>query len=175
MPLHQYFDIVFRAAASTLHALKNDEEQLRGSDPPGTTAYVKNLQATRLQKPIFAVGMFSILEAVLQDRLRCADGFKEARRCLDVRGETALAERFSQFYAAINVLKHGKGDSYNRLLKAASLPFQIERPGAPLFAEGDLTDLSMLVDVDDQFILDCAQLIRDVSAVVQAVHPDAFL
>jgi hypothetical protein len=154
-----------------LHALKNDEKQLPKFDPPGTTHYVKNLQATRLQKPIFAVGMFSIFEAILQDSLRCADGFREARRCLEVRGETALAERFSQFYSAVNVLKHGKGDSYNRLLQAATLPFRIERPGAPLFAEGDLTDLSMLVDVDDQFILDCAQLISDVSAVVRAVHP----
>jgi hypothetical protein len=173
--LHQYFDLIYRAAASTLHALKNDEDQLRGSEPPGNTRYVKNLQATRLQKPIFAVGMFSIFEAILQDRLKCANGFEEARRCLSVRGEAALAERFFQFYAAINALKHGKGDSYNRLLKATRLPFRIERPGAPFFAEGDLTDLSMLVDVDDQFILDCAQLIREVSAVIRAVHPEAYL
>jgi hypothetical protein len=172
-PVHQYFDLVYRTAVFTLHALREaDKRDLQ--DGAGTTTMVKNLQATRLQKAITAVGMFSMFESILQDTLKCKDGFAEARRCLLAQNETTLAERFSHFFAAINVLKHGQGSSYQTLLQASQLPFRIERPGAPLFVEGDATAITALVDVDDQFVLDCAQLIREVSEVVRKVHPTAW-
>lgn len=132
---------------------------------------VKNLQAIRLQKAITAIGMFSLFESILQDALQCKDGFAEARRCLEAQKESMLAKRFSQFYAAINALKHGRGASYESLLRDQQLPFRIERPDAPLFVEGDITGVAILVDADDTFVLGCAQLIQDVSEVVRQVHP----
>jgi hypothetical protein len=122
-----------------------------------------------------AVGMFSILESILQDRLKCNNGFTEARRCLKAKKEIALEKRFSQFYAAINVLKHGRGESYESLLKHKQLPFRIKHPGEAFFFEGDASEVTTLVDVDDKFVMDCAQLIRDVSNVVREVHPGAAL
>ena len=50
-----------------------------------------------------------------------------------------------------------------------------ERPGAPLFVEYELTGVATLVDADDKFVLDCAQLIRNVSDVVRQVHPHSWL
>jgi hypothetical protein len=171
--LHQYFDLVYRSAVFTLNALKDAEKRTRKG--PGTTATVKNLQAIRLQKAITAVGMFSMLESILQDGLRCNNGFIEARRCLEVQKEIALTKRFSQFYAAVNVLKHGRGESDESLLRDNQLPFRIDRPGDALFVEGDATGIAILVDVDDKFVMDCAQLIRDVSNVGREVHPGAAL
>ena len=171
--MHQYFDLVYRAAASTLSALNESDKLIRQGS--GTTAAIKNLQAIRLQKAIMAIGMFSLFESVVQDSTKCKNGFAEVRRCLEVQKETALAKRFSQFYAAVNVLKHGRGESYESLLRDNQLPFRIERAGAPLFVEYDLTGVATLVDADDRFVLDCAQLIRNVSDVVRQVHPHSWL
>ena len=133
--MHQYFDLVYRAAAYTLSALAESEKLVRQGH--GNTATVKNLQAIRLQKAIMAIGMFSLFESVVQDSTKSKNGFAEVRRCLDAQKEIALAKRFSQFYAAVNVLKHGRGESYETLLGDNQLPFRIERPGAPLFVEYD--------------------------------------
>jgi len=173
-PVHQYFDLVYQTAVSTLNALREADNRARQSEPPGNTTMVKTLQAIRLQKAITAVGMFSMFEAILQDGLKCNDGFAEARRCMQVQNETALAERFSHFFAAINVLKHGQGRSYQVLLQASGLPFRIARPNAPLSLEGDITAITALVEVDDQFVLDCARLIQNVSEVVRKLHPSAW-
>jgi hypothetical protein len=60
-------------------------------------------------------------------------------------------------------------------LRDNQLPFRIDRPGDALFVEGDATGIAILVDVDDKFVMDCAQLIRDVSNVGREVHPGAAL
>ena len=171
--MHPYFELVERSARLALHALKVAEDQ--AFQMGGTTAAVKTLQAIRLQKAIMAVGMFSMSESILQDRLKCNNGFTEARRCLKGQKKIALEKRFSQFYAAINVLKHGRGESYESLLKHNQLPFRIKHPGSAFFFEGDASEVTALVDVDDKFIMDCAQLIQDVSNVVRKVHPGAAL
>ena len=65
---------------------------------------------------------------------------------------------------AINALKHGRGASYDALVtKADSLPFRIKRPGQHFYDEGDVSEVSTLVQVDDKFVLGCADVIRDVS------------
>jgi hypothetical protein len=171
--LHPYFELVERSARLALHTLKEAEDQV--PQMGGTTAAVKTLQAIRLQKAIIAVGMFSMLESILQDRLKSKNGFSEARRCLKAQKEVALEKRFSQFNAAINVLKHGLGESYEALLKHKQLPFRIKHPGDAFFFEGDASEVTTLVDVDNKFVMDCAQLIRDVSNVVREVHPGAAL
>lgn len=174
--MHSYFDLVERTAIFTLNALKDAHTRILEYDRQmggGTTIMVKNLQANRLQKAITAVGMFSMFESILQDALGCSDGFVEALRCLTTQQEATLAERFSHFSYAINVLKHGQGRSYQALLQQKTLPFRIHRASAPLFIEGDITAVTTLVDVDDQFVLDCAKLIREVTIVIRKEHPHA--
>ena len=70
---------------------------------------------------------------------------------------------------------NGRGESYESLLRDNQLPFRIARPGDALFVEGDATEVAILVDADDKFVMDCAQLIRGVSKVVHEVHPGAAL
>ena len=109
-----------------------------------------------------AVGMFSMFEAVLQDRLECRDGFVDARMYLD--GE--LKKRFAYFVHGINVLKHGYGKSYDALVAEPVLPFRLKRPGESFFFEGDVSEISTLIQVDDQFVLGCAALVQEVTAAI---------
>jgi hypothetical protein len=133
---------------------------------------VKALQMIQLQRAIMAVGMFSIFESIIQDGLQCEDGFSQARKSLKDANEFSLEKRFSQFSLAINVLKHGRGRSYDALLvESDRLPFRIKRLGEDLFSEGDVSEVSTLIEVDDRFVLDCAEVIRDVSHVIGRTHP----
>jgi hypothetical protein len=126
----------------------------------------------QLQKAIHTVGMFSMFEAILQDGLNCTDGFREAAQILDNEGEAALKERFEDLQMAINVLKHGKGRSYNALVaKAGNLRFRMKMPDEAFFAEGDVAEVSTLIEVDDAFVLRCAEVIRDVSDVIRRARP----
>jgi hypothetical protein len=123
----------------------------------------------QLQKAISAVGMFSMFDAILQGRLQCTDGFRGAAALLEAEGEVVLNERFSDLQLAVNVLKHGKGRSYEALVqKAGSLPFRIKLPDEVFFNEGDVAEVSTLVEVDDAFVLLCAEVIHAVSVSIQS-------
>jgi hypothetical protein len=114
--------------------------------------------------------MFSMFDAILQDQLQCADGFREAAKLLDVKGKAVLKEQFSDLQLAVNVLKHGKGRSYEALvLKAASLPFRVKLPDEAFFNEGDVAEISTLVEVDDAFVLLCAEVIYEVSVTINSI------
>lgn len=72
---------------------------------------------------------------MFQDALNCRDGFYEANRILVIAEETYLQEKFSDFQRAINVLKHGRGTSYDALVaKAGHLTFKGERVAGTLSA-----------------------------------------
>lgn len=166
--MHEFHELVQRSTAFSLNAL--DEAQQRTIDALQTSAattLVKTLQMVQLQKAISAVGMFSMFDAILQNQLQCKDGFKEAGKILEIQGEIELKESFSNFQLAVNVLKHGKGRSYNDLIeKAAILPFRVKLPDEYFFNEGDASEISTLVEVDDAFVLQCAEVIHAVSVAV---------
>ena len=135
----------------------------------------KRLQMIQLQKAVSAVGLFSVFEAMLQDGLECSNGFQEAGSILEREGEVALKERFVDLQSAINVLKHGRGRSYDALVaKADRLPFRIKRPGEAFFFEGDVSEIETLVEVDDAFVLSCAEVIGNVSTIVKKNRPNFF-
>lgn len=175
--MHQFIDLVERATILTLGSLKEASERIQEHlRTSAATSLVKGLQTIRLQKGIMAVGMFSMFEAILQDRLECEDGFAGARECLDRAGEVALKYRFSQFAAAINVLKHGRGPSYDKLLAdGGSLPFRLLRPDEYFFNEGDVSEISTLVEVDEAFVLGCAKIIREVSDAINKLRPGVWI
>lgn len=134
------------------------------------TRLVLALQVVRFQKSAFVVGMFSMCDAYLQDVLRVVDGFNEATRILLEHGEDELGIRFRYFRAAINVLKHGRGNSYNYLVAHAdALPFKVKLPDECFFHEGDVSEICTLVEVDDAFVGNCVDVIRQVTAAVQKV------
>jgi hypothetical protein len=90
---------------------------------------------------------------------------------LERSGEIDLRNRFSFFLHAINVLKHGRGRSYDALIAMhASLPFRIKRPGEHSFFEGDVSEVATLVEVDDRFLQECADLVAQVAGVINKAY-----
>lgn len=122
--MHRFSELIDRCTAFTLIALaKTNEEVADELQTSAATRLVKDLQLVQLQKAISAVGMFSMFEAMLQNGLGGTDSFREAQTILDAAGESALKDQFVDLKLAINVLKHGRGRSYDALaVKADRLP-----------------------------------------------------
>lgn len=167
--MHEFNELVQRSTAFSLSALCVAQQRTVDAIQASTgTTLVKTLQMVQLQKSISAVGMFSMFDAILQDQLQCKDGFKKADKILGSKGDLVLKENFSNLQLAVNVLKHGKGRSYDALVeKSSNLPFRVKLPGELFFNEGDVSEISTLVQVDDAFVLLCAEVIYAVSAAVQ--------
>jgi hypothetical protein len=172
--MHSFTDLIDRCTAFTLEALEEvNKRTINALQTSAATTLVKVLQMVQLQKAILAVGMFSLFEATLQDGLSCSDGFREANNVLEREGEVALKDRFGDLLLAINVLKHGRGRSYDALVaKAGNLRFRVKLPGEGFFCEGDVSEVSTLIEVDDTFVLSCAEVIREVSEAIRRAHPE---
>lgn len=175
--MHSFPELIERCASYTLYQLEKTNEAVIGElQTSGATRLVKGLQMVRLQKAVMAVGMFSIFEAILQDRLECKNGFTEAKSILERSHNKALLQRFEDYQCAINVIKHGKGCSYERLIvRHKQLEFTIKLPGENFFNEGDVSEVRTLVDVDDTFVMGCARVIEGVSSVLKTEQPSAFI
>lgn len=171
--MHSFTELVDRCATFTLNTLREaNERTIEALQTSSATSLVKTLQMIQLQKAILAVGMFSIFEASLQEGLMCSNGFDEAKIILSNEGELDVKEQFDDLVLAVNVLKHGRGYSYDALVaKAAVLPFRIKLPDESFFFEGDVSEVSTLVEVDDAFVQLCGKVISDVSKVVRRVRP----
>lgn len=166
--MHSFTDLADRCTIFTLDSLSevNDRtiEKLQSS---GAASLVKTLQMINLQKVILAVGLLSIFEASLQENLICKSGFEEAKKILMNQKKFDLKERFENILLAINVLKHGRGQSYDRLvLKAKTLPFRIKLSNEYFFYEGDVSEVSGLIEVTDEFVQYCGDIISEVSKAI---------
>ena len=96
--MHSFVELVDRGAAFTLDALKQaNEKALDGLQTSAATPSVKTLQMVKLQKAISAVGMFSIFEAILQDALKCADGFSRGGEASRAGRRDGLKGPFCRF------------------------------------------------------------------------------
>lgn len=172
--MHNFDDLVCRSTDFLLRTLKETGNRVLnefGESAP--TSEIKNLQMLQLQRVIFVVGLFSLFDAILQNGLSCRNGFEKAKEILAQRKESELYDRFEFFLLAINVLKHGRGKSYNSLvIKYDSLPFRIKLPDEYFFDEGDVSEVSTLVEVTDKFIMDCTELIGQVSSEVRKDFPE---
>ncbi|MGR3810549.1 hypothetical protein [Jiulongibacter sp. NS-SX5] len=175
--MHRFNELVLRSTLFTLDSLKEVENNvIELLQTRGSTVLVKNLQMIQLQKAITAIGMFSLFESILQDGLDCKNGFQEAKNIMKESGNEDLNVRFEDFICAINVLKHGKGRSYDTLVaKSSLLPFKIRMPREGYFEEGDVSEISTLIEVNDDFVLDCARLIEEVSEEIRNLRPDYYM
>lgn len=172
--MHSFTELVDRCATFTLESLKKTNERtIEALQTNSDTSLVKTLQMIQLQKAILAVGMFSIFEASLQEGLSCSNGFSAAKKILDDEGELNMKEHFDDLCLAVNVLKHGRGRSYDLLVaKAKTLPFRIKLPNESFFFEGDVSEASTLIEVTDTFVQRCADVISEVSGVIRRVCPE---
>ena len=166
--MHSFADLVDRSTNFALVTLKQAEDEvIEALQTSGATRHVKNLQMIQLHRAVIAVGIFSLFESIVQDKLECGNGFVAVRECLEREGEVDLGKRFSLFVYAINVLKHGRGRSYEALIAmGADLPFRIKRPGEDFFFEGDVSEVATLIEVDNRFVRECTDLIARVAGVV---------
>ena len=172
--MHNFSELIQNSVTFNLKALESVQENVVSAfQTSASTSLVKTLQMVQLQKAITVVGMFSMFEAILQDELQCADGFQQATRLLEVQGASALKERFVDLQLAINVLKHGRGRSYDVLIqkaKAVALPFRVKLPSEHFFNEGDIAEVSTLIEVDNAFVLLCVDVIREVSLIIKSAN-----
>jgi hypothetical protein len=170
--MHSFADLVSRSTNFALFTLKEAEDEvIEALQTSGATRHVKNLQMIQLHRAVIAVGIFSLFESTVQDRLECRDGFAAVRECLERLGEVDLGNRFSLFVSAVNVLKHGRGRSYDALIAmGADLPFRIKRPGEDFFSEGDVSEVATLIEVDDRFVRECAGLVAQVAGVINKAY-----
>lgn len=175
--MHSFDELVYRGTAFTLSALEEvNSKVIEELQVSASTLAVKNLQMIQLQKAILAIGMFSLFDSILQEGLSCRNGFEEAKKVLAQKGKAELQSRFDNFICAINVLKHGRGRSYDILVsKSEFLPFKIKLPDENFFNEGDVAEVSILIKVDDEFVLNCAELIEQISKEIRNEFPHYFL
>lgn len=172
--MHSFTELVDRCTRFTLETLREANKiTIEALQTSSATSLVKTLQMIQLQKTILAVGMFSIFEANLQEGLSCSNGFDNAKKILDDEGELSIKERFEDLFLAINVLKHGRGRSYDTLVeKAEALSFRIKLPNESFFFEGDVSEVSTLIEVNDAFVQCCSDVISEVSRIIRRVHPE---
>ena len=172
--MHNFEELVYISTVFTLKALKVENcKIIEEFQTNASTIAVKNIQMIQLQKAFIAIGMFSLFDSILQEELSCGKGFEKAKKVLVQNGKIELRNRFNDFISAINVLKHGRGKSYDTLVKKSELlPFRIKLPGEYFFNEGDISEVSTLIEVDDKFVLNCAELIEQVSKEMRNKFPD---
>ena len=113
-----------------------------------------------------------MLEGILEQTCGWDPPFIELDRNLRVIGQAAIADEFMIYKLAINVLKHGEGENYGRLLRIGNLPFRVKAQGESWFDEGDVSEIPGLVLVDNQFVLSCAHVIEKAMIALQISHFD---
>lgn len=168
--MHSLEELIGYCTEFTIEGLeKVNSKIIEELQTSASTTLVKGLQMIQLQKAIFAVGIFSLFESMMQDTLSCENGFKKVKNILKEKGNNTLLDKFNDYYLAINVLKHGRGDSYKRLVERyEALPFRIKLENECFFNEGDVSEINTLIDVDDNFVLECANLLVEVCNEIES-------
>ena len=84
----------------------------------GPSSEDEDLRAATVALELASVDIFSLFEARMQHHFRRGPFSRKLKSLLLEAKQSDLADRFHQYYLAINVLKHGKGASYRELLNA---------------------------------------------------------
>ncbi len=141
-------------------------EQLENS---GSTVLVNAVRTLTMHSTIVAIGSFSVFEAVLQQQKGWSRLFSKVDTFLRAQGRCDLAERFLDYRAAINVLKHGAGSSYGKLLaRKDGLAFRVKAKDEHFFSEGDVAEGLRLVDADHAFVRQCSLIIEEIVTALRA-------
>jgi hypothetical protein len=151
------------------HTHEAEQQTFKELETSGATRLVNALRIFRLQRAILSVGMFSMFEALLQSKLNWTQPFAQLDNYLRKHGKPELASAFTDYRLAVNVLKHGEGKSHKELLaRADKLEFKVRAPGDHFHEEGDVSDVGILIDADDNFVHRCAELVEAASEVIRA-------
>lgn len=149
------------------HTHESERQTFKELEISGATRLVNALRVFRLQRAVLAVGMFSMFEALLQSKLTWSQPFIQLDDYLRAHGKHDLASAFVDYRLAVNVLKHGEGRSHQELLaRTSQLEFKVRADGDHFDGEGDVSDVGVLVDVDDKFVHRCAELIEQAADAI---------
>jgi hypothetical protein len=167
--MHSFDELISRGAYFMVGAISSEESRtLERLETGAATSDVKALQMLQLQKAVVAVGLFSILEAHLQEDSDTGHAFAEVTERLREKGEVKLGDEFKVLNHAINALKHGRGRSYSALLKIPvdELPFRVKRVDENFFNEGDVNEVETLVEVDEKFLMYCSEIVTRIAQIL---------
>ena len=106
--------------ARILDILKRMEGQNRSD------AKVEELRAAIILLELEAVDIFSLFEARMQHHFKRGPFSRKLKSLLLESQQTDLADKFYQYYLAMNVLKHGRGASYRELLNVPNSLFVVK-------------------------------------------------
>jgi hypothetical protein len=167
------FELLLRASAILLRQVDEaNDEYVKKLQSSASTVFVNGLRTCTMARTLIAVGTVGAFEALLQRQTGWKNAFVELDATLNKRGQADLVERFRDFRDAINVLKHGEGRSYERLLsRREHLPFTVKERDMAFFEEGDVSEVARLIDADGAFIESCIDVIREIMAVIDLQRP----
>lgn len=165
--MDDFLYLIDKCVGFKLSFLKDIEQKSLDALQENAMTYdVKILQAMNMDRAIFIVGVFSMYESTLQNKLNCRNGFKEIEKILKQNNKQLLLNQFLDLKYAINALKHGEGISHNTLLKKENLKIKIKKSHSEVFQEGNITEIETLILVNDKFILDCVKIMHAISKVL---------
>lgn len=176
--MHNFSELIDRCTSFTLYNLEVVQNEIfEAFKESGATIHIKNLQMINLQKTFFVVGVFSFYESLLQDRLNCDNGFHGVRNILEANSEDILLSKFKELNNIINTLKHGKGRSYQNLIENVNPHFdiKIKQPDEVFFEEGNVDEISALIEVNDEFIIQVVEVINEVTLTIKKHCSDVII
>lgn len=167
-------ELIPRAVTFTLgHTEAARAEVVEALQESAATPLVTALRVMTMQQAILATGVMALFESVLQQAYGWTRTFAELDAHLRADGKADLADRFADFKNAINVLKHGQGGSYEKLLERRdSLPFAVKPKDENYFCEGDVSEVTSLVEPTVEFVEACGSIIQEVTDALRK-RPDA--
>lgn len=176
--MHNFSELIDRCTSFTLSNLEFIQNKtFEALKESSATIHIKNLQMINLQKTFFVVGVFSFYESLLQDRLNCDNGFQEVRNIFKANSEDILLSKFKELQNIINTLKHGKGRSYQNLIEDSNRHFNIKvkQPNEFFFEEGNVDEITALIEVNDEFIVQAIEVINEVTSTIKKYCPEVII
>ena len=163
-------DLLRRTVDFSLRAIEADEARvINALQTSAATELINHLRTFRLQRSVLAIGVFSIYESLLQDEFGWSEPFTELSAVLCGEERDELSDTFGDYLKAINVLKHGLGRSHNMLVaKSEVLDFDIKPNYESFFEEGDVSEGQQLIDVGNEFVTRCIELIEQTLNVARS-------
>ena len=136
---------------------------IRG-ETDASSGLINGFRIVTLRVAILCIGGISAFEATAQQVAGWADPLPELDRELAAVGRDDLIARFRDIRDAVNVLKHGYGRSYDR---KGELGFRVKERGDAFFHEGDVGEISALVDPDEVFALECITILEELDQALK--------
>ena len=176
--MHNFSELILHSSTFILSILKEIEDRtMQDLYNSPETIHIKKLQMINLQKTFFFIGVFSYYESLLQERLNSKNGFAEVKKILKNNNEFQLLEEFNELQCIVNVLKHGKGSSYNELLQKQKrkININIKHRNLNYFNEGNVNEICSIIEVDDKFITKSVRLINAIAIAIQKYNPEVII